>query len=534
MQQVEFKEPSGNVVVYEFPDEATEDQIKSKLRSIYKGGLNPDSSEKSAPPTAPQSKSVFKSHYKGDGNVGDFMEAWGKSSLESLSNIPKSAFNLLNEIKDLVNAPIKTAKNLNNLAAGVVASVIPGRQGNEVYAEALVNHMADEYGGLDQIYNKLEQDPLGVISNGVGFVKGGLAIASKASKGSTLAGQVQKGKSIEDASKKLSNVDPLAVPVKVATLTAKKSSEYAGKASDWLLRSGLGLTKAQVKKIMQPNMLGADPIEFIKKHNITGNLAQKAEKLQMVAKQSTAALNEKLSRLRYKGSFESESANVILDKIIRLMDIKSIPDSKKADLFNLKYLRGKKQKDLVEMQHVKRIVDQKLKLYKNNGTAKDGEIAENLRIHRGQIQKLIEKEAAKRGVPEVAELNKNTQIGYEMSRAIREGMIEGSKPILHMTDYIILSPAYQNMLSGISMVAGRKFISSPTVRNHIADSLSKLRPQNLSRLKKDFIEGTFSPKSRIILQEVFSQANRDLGRAAFEAALIQKQALESSKSRNQE
>lgn len=104
------------------------------------------------------------------------------SASEMVGNIPGSAGQLALDL----TYPIRSWDNLKNtntaiggLIMGTVEKLIPGRQEQEKYADAVVDHMKNRYGSLDKFKATLQADPVGVLSDAAAVATGGGTLAAK-------------------------------------------------------------------------------------------------------------------------------------------------------------------------------------------------------------------------------------------------------------------------------------------------------------------------------------------------------------------
>ena len=102
---------------------------------------------------------------------------------ETASNIIPSGKKLIKETADMIMNPIDTAKSLYQLGSGVVQLAIPGEQKNEEVAKAAGQYFADRYGSLEKAKESLKNDPIGVLTEVVGVVTGGVGLGKVAATG---------------------------------------------------------------------------------------------------------------------------------------------------------------------------------------------------------------------------------------------------------------------------------------------------------------------------------------------------------------
>jgi hypothetical protein len=126
---------------------------------------------------------------------------------QMVANIPGSAVQLGQDLAAPVIHPIDTATALGNIGIGLAAKLFPGKQEQEVYADALGAMLKDRYGSVDNFQRTLQNDPVGVVSDIAGLVMGGGGAAAKTS------GKLGRfGRAAEKAARA---VDPVSIATRV-------------------------------------------------------------------------------------------------------------------------------------------------------------------------------------------------------------------------------------------------------------------------------------------------------------------------------
>ncbi len=97
----------------------------------------------------------------------------------TIKNIPSSAGNFLSGIGQALLHPIETVKGVGTIALGGAQKFIPGEQEAEQTFDAVTTFFKDRYGGLDNIKNTVESDPIGFLSDVATLFTGGGALATK-------------------------------------------------------------------------------------------------------------------------------------------------------------------------------------------------------------------------------------------------------------------------------------------------------------------------------------------------------------------
>lgn len=170
-------------------------------------------------------------------------------------NILASGGRMLQGIATAVTSPVQTAKAIGNLGLGIAESAIPGEQGEEKYARALVDMYKKRYGGWDNFTKSLYEDPVGVLAD-VATVAGGTGGAAK---GLSMAADALKlGKTasvLSDVGEVASTVAGVTDPFRIPGSATKLGMKAAGKvipslSPQKIMQSGLErvLTKRDFAK----------------------------------------------------------------------------------------------------------------------------------------------------------------------------------------------------------------------------------------------------------------------------------------------
>ncbi|MCY4028990.1 MAG: hypothetical protein OXH75_22065 [Acidobacteria bacterium] len=106
------------------------------------------------------------------GGLGASLAAAGRNFLPS-------AGRAVSDVLAPIHSPIETARAVGGLAAGVVQKLIPGRQEQERYADAVGRYVADRYGSLEGLRRTFEEDPAGMAADLAGIFTGGTAAAAR-------------------------------------------------------------------------------------------------------------------------------------------------------------------------------------------------------------------------------------------------------------------------------------------------------------------------------------------------------------------
>ena len=105
--------------------------------------------------------------------------------LETLGNVPSSAYQLGSDVAQVVTSPVQTLDAIGNLGLGLIALAIPDAYQEERLdkpqeaAMAVGKYISDRYGGLDKAKESLKTDPVGVLADVSGILLGGGYLATK-------------------------------------------------------------------------------------------------------------------------------------------------------------------------------------------------------------------------------------------------------------------------------------------------------------------------------------------------------------------
>lgn len=105
--------------------------------------------------------------------------------LQTLGNVPSSAYQLGSDVAQVVTSPVQTLDAIGNLGLGLIALAIPDAYQEERLdkpqeaAMAVGKYISDRYGGLDKAKESLKTDPVGVLADVSGILLGGGYLATK-------------------------------------------------------------------------------------------------------------------------------------------------------------------------------------------------------------------------------------------------------------------------------------------------------------------------------------------------------------------
>ena len=194
------------------------------------------------------------------------------------------------------------------------------------------------------------------------------------------------------------------------------------------------------------------------------------------------------------------------------------------DEFNeIQGLLAKSKKEgltLSEINRVKRLGDDILNIYDRSGQVKAMRTAQNLSELRFEIKDFVEEAAKKHGIPDIQELNRQSQMSLLIKREIGD-ILDVTETRSALGDQIIFllglsgsaATAQAAPLLGSSIiVGGREVVRLPTVRAYIAKRLHHLRGKEFDELLRGVKTGNWTDnakriirKERLMFQSVFPE-----------------------------
>lgn len=131
----------------------------------------------------------------------------GPTTAGFLANAATSTGKLVGGAASAVLSPVKTAQGVYNLLTGVLDKLMPGQQGNEPYADAIIEQYAQRYGSVDKFLRSAYDDPAGVAADfsiflgGAGAAAKGMGFAKTGAMMGEVAGAVDPLQAIGRVSK---------------------------------------------------------------------------------------------------------------------------------------------------------------------------------------------------------------------------------------------------------------------------------------------------------------------------------------------
>jgi len=169
--------------------------------------------------------------------------------LQTLGNVPSSAYQLGSDVAQVVTNPVQTLDAIGNLGLGLIALAVPDAYQEKSLdkpqeaALAVGQYISDRYGGFDKVKETLRTDPVGMLADVSGVLLGGGYLATKSG---LKAGEL--------ATKAGIATDPLVIAGKGASEVGKGITRR-----DVLKGAGAGLASLAVPMSMMTDVTKAIP-----------------------------------------------------------------------------------------------------------------------------------------------------------------------------------------------------------------------------------------------------------------------------------
>lgn len=192
-------------------------------------------------------------------------------------NLLPSAVESVRDISSLVTSPIQTAKGLGGLAVGTVQKLVPGRQAQEIYPEAVADYYKQRYGGWENIKQSFKTDPVGVAMDVASVVSGGAGLLQKGAKAAKLSNIAKTAGNVERVATAL---DPSVAAVRGITKAGGKVlspiTKLAKYKAENLPVAGFGNPQTQAKLARK---YGQTVPQFMEKYNAFNRTPEEAKAL---------------------------------------------------------------------------------------------------------------------------------------------------------------------------------------------------------------------------------------------------------------
>ena len=192
--------PDGTII-QNIPDGTSKAELTAKLKangydvSGFEGTPAPARQKSEQPTTETEPEYIDVPVYGPDGATTGAtervlkpradMDRIGKMTKGAVQNLPGSTVELVKGIVQPILHPIDTATGLYQVGKGVASKLglvdndPKAREENERVINAIGQHLADRYGGVENLMNTFEQDPAGLLMDASMLLTGGGTAAAK-------------------------------------------------------------------------------------------------------------------------------------------------------------------------------------------------------------------------------------------------------------------------------------------------------------------------------------------------------------------
>jgi len=503
-----------------------EAQFPSAMIDLYYG-IKP---KKSDPLTTQMASAAFS---KGTDTQSD--DRGVSFAGDVIRNVPASAARFAGDIFNAVSHPFKTAGALADTVIGGGANAIETIAGiagvqnpeqifdleSEKVANAVGDFFVERYGDKDKIKETIRTDPVGFAADLAGM----LSIAGGALKG---AGFVARGAEATGRAGVLSKIGTVAAkagelvdPAVLATRPIKATTKALspGKAAERIVSSTLKLKPKDINKIAKGTVAGQDASKWLLNNTDIGKGGARSiddivEMLDRSTKASKKQVDSKLASIdiAYNIKKDIPQVNRAIDQLSEMLD--PFPELK-AEHADVLAMKGQAYLSLEDINKVKRAIDDLESPFKQTGDVKEALGAREIFKQRDKIKKFIEAKAKENGIPNIRELNKNTQV----ARQIKDAIIDAANRrtpnnLVRLSDFLVggigLGVGFDPISAAGIVIGNRLILSNPKVRTFVARQLNKLsmeevsalddltRTQKMSNTAKDAIKKVFNPIEKIL------------------------------------
>jgi len=384
-----------------------------------------------------------------------------QAGLKAAGNVPSSAFGLGKSLFQAVTHPVETTKGLasaitgggraiqeqvRKTAPGIFGEALPESERADATFKALKESFVERYGSLDAAQKTATEDP-------VGFGADVAAIFS----GAGITKVVEKVSELNKAAK--------------ASIATKVTGKFDDVAIGQMQKA-INLNPSDIRKIKQPNIASKDPAEWLLERGIRGSRESIASQLDDIGTASKAQVDNGLAQLTTRVKIDNAlPAQKTLDVLIK--DLDGVIGME-TTLDRLTKMRGQTSFSIAELNEIKRLGDDLSAIYKTTGIVKDSAKAQGLANVRSELKTLIENEASKQGFDAVKALNKETQVSFEISKALKKRLdVESKLPELGLRDGVLAVGGFATggPLAAAGIVISKKILESAQFRTFLANKL---------------------------------------------------------------
>ena len=450
-----------------------------------------------------------------------------------------------------------------------------GTPEDDMIFDAMVGFFVERYGSKDKLLNTIEKDPAGFLADAA-TVMGGASLPLKTASTTGKLGMLRKTGDV--LSKYSRALEPTTLAIKTArkfndlsgvnNLMRRSSAKFMAKATD--LKGSPGKNIAKTAKLPEKTMeiegrtvtLYKKPEVWLAERGIHGSIEDMHKQVSKIEFKTVDVVDNLLGSV--KDTYKTDSATKFLTELrnaygktiddvvegvdtVKLFDAKGkaiskqIPYKQKEPIFvpmenmpkdmqqSLGEIQDLLQKSkttglsLTELNKTKRLADQILNIYDRSGDVKAGMTAAKLSGLRSEIRKFIEVEADKKGIPDIKELNKQSQMAlliknhFDDILTTTEGRSAIGDQLIFMMGLTgtVATGGGAPLLGAATVVGGREIVRVPRVRSFISNRLRLMADSEFEPLLRGVETGKFSKKAGQVVREL----RRDLQKAFPELRL---------------
>jgi hypothetical protein len=513
-------------------------------------------------------------------NVPESTKEFGKAIWAAITNPLQS----INAMSDLARGGLRRGGEV--IGVKLAEGGLMGTEEEGKLFDSMVEFFIDRYGSKDRIFETIERDPVGFLADastiigGAGAVVKGGGLAVKGMGRALMGGDKTLGIIKQSLKKPHERIPPFkgvdkikttpeklfAVggkisktgsvlfkysrnlePTTLAIKTARRVNEVVGinklirASSARFMAKATGLSKAVRSNIAKSANLPEDPTIWMSKHGIHGSLEGMHKQLGNIQDKTVGIVDGLLGSV--DDLYKTDSATKFLDELqtaygkvkkkkdldpefVKRRNLSQVAEENLAEIQELLEKSKNEGLTLTELNRTKRIGDRILNIYDRAGEAKAAQTAQNLSELRSEIRVFIEDSAKEKGVPDIRELNKQTQVSMLLKENINDLLIAtetrsaiGDQLIFLMglTGTVASGGAAPIIGAGV-VVGGREIVRIPRVRSFLANRSRLMADgdyQVLLRSKQGVETGKMSKK----LDEIVRRERRLLQKAFPELRL---------------
>lgn len=486
----------------------------------------------------------------------------------AMKSFPGGIANQIGDMFTVMSSPIQSSRNINQLIDGIVQIIDKDVLGTDLtgqYAEAVKsvpkNAMSgiaeknisdsreaaaafgdalnNKYGTIDNIKHTFATDSADILGLAASFFTGAggvarFASASKAMKAAKVSsalartdgvlsviGKVTEPMNIAGVGLKLGGKATKAVGLNgLLKNSLKQIYKSKGRIEKHLMRRATKIQPSRQKKLaieLEDYTQTANRIEeWMLDKGVSGTVDSMIEQVRELKNKSRSELDAKLAS--NPTPFQSETVSNILDRSLEIR--KGLTSQKSKDIIQkIEQWQIKHETDglsLSEMNEVKRHLDSEEKMFKASGETSDARIAKNSAELRNELKRFIEDTAETQfGIPDVRELNKNTQIAKGAEQAlVYSDFSTSNNKWLHITNSVILGGSIANPNIGVPVFVLNQIRESPAARTALAQAMRKISAKNIDKMGKELITGAVSPKTKLLLSQAINSSKFAMAKEA--------------------